>query len=374
MAVEVIQVESASQLDRFIEYPNQLYKDDPNYVVPLKSERKAFFDFKRNPFYRTARVKLYLAHRDRAIVGRIAICINFAHNEHHAEECGFFGFFDCIDDYEVAAKMLKVAMIELKRDGATTMRGPVNFSTNHECGFLVEGFDGPPVVMMPYNYPYIPRLAEKFGLRKAMDLLAYKMTKDSPFPDRLTRLVDRVKSRSGVALRPINMKDFQREVQLVRQVYNEAWESNWGFVPMTEAEFNHMARDLKQVIEPELVLVAEHEGRPVAFAMAVPDINQALIHLNGRLFPFGIVKLLWHTKIRNKVDGFRVITMGVVPEFQKRGIDAWMYYTLYRRGIELGYTWAEFSWILETNDMMRRAAEELGARVHRRYRIVEMPI
>lgn len=374
MAVEVIQVESATQLDRFIEYPNRLYKDDPNYVVPLKSERKAFFDFKRNPFYRTAKVKLYLAYRDGAIAGRIAICVNYAHNEHHAEKCGFFGFFDCEDDYEVAAKMLKVAMIELKREGSNIMRGPTNFSTNHECGFLVEGFDGPPVVMMPYNYPYIPRLAEKFGLRKAIDLLAYKMTKDRPFPQRLTKLVERVKSRSGINLRPINMKDFEHEVQSVRQVYNEAWETNWGFVPMTDGEFSHMAKDLKQVIEPELVLIAEHEGRPVAFAMAVPDINQALIHLNGRLFPLGIIKLLWHTKIRNKIDGFRVVTMGVVPEFQKRAIDAWMYYTLYERGVELGYTWAEFSWILETNDMMRKAAEQLGAAMYRRYRIVEMPI
>ncbi|MFH1685955.1 MAG: GNAT family N-acetyltransferase [bacterium] len=372
--IDIVQVESRSQLNQFIAYPNRLYKGDPHYVAPLTMERKAFFGFDKNPFYKTARVKLFLAFENRRIAGRIATCVNFTHNECHSEKTGFFGFFDCEDNYDVASKLLKVAMIELKREGMEKMRGPANFSTNHECGFLVDGFDMPPMVMMTYNRPYLPRLAEKFGLKKGMDLLAYRMTSKQSFPERITKMVDRVRTRSGVTIRPINMRNFRSEVAEIRQIYNQAWENNWGFVPMTEEEFKHMAKDLKQVVDPELVLIAEHEGKPVAFAMAIPDINQALIKLNGKLLPFGMLKLLWHTKIRNKVNSFRVVTLGVIPEYQKRGIDAWLYWTLYHRGTEIGYTWAEFSWILESNELMRRGLEQLGSEIYKRYRLVEMPI
>lgn len=372
--IDIVEVESRSQLNRFIDYPNRLYKDDPNYVAPLTMERKTFFDTDKNPFYKTARVKLFLALKNQQVCGRIATCVNFTHNEYHSEQTGFFGFFDCEDDHDVAAKLLKVAMIELKREGMEKMRGPASFSTNHECGFLVDGFDSPPMVMMTYNRPYLPRLAEKFGLKKSMDLLAYRMSSRQTFPERITKLVDRVRTRSGITLRPINMRNFQSEAESIRKIYNQAWQHNWGFVPMSEAEFNHMAKDLKQIVRPELLLIAEHEKEPVGFAMAIPDINQALIRLNGKLLPLGICKLLWHTKVRNKIDSFRVVTLGLTPDFQKRGIDAWMYWTLYHRGTELGYQWAEFSWILETNELMRRALEQLGSEVYKRYRIVEMPI
>ncbi len=212
--IEVKEVESSSQLQKFIEYPNKLYKDDPNYVAPLTMERKEFFDTKKNPFYKFAKVKLFLAYDGNKIVGRIATCINYSHNEYHEENIGSFGFFDCPDDFEIASTLLKVAMITLKKEGAEKMRGPLNFSTNHECGFLVDGFDSPPVVMMTYNQPYLPKLAEKFGLKKVMDLLALRLTKDDPMPPRILAVAQKLQKRNNITIRSLNMKKFDEEIKI----------------------------------------------------------------------------------------------------------------------------------------------------------------
>ncbi|MGD8922937.1 MAG: N-acetyltransferase, partial [Candidatus Zixiibacteriota bacterium] len=345
--VEVVEVESRGQKKQFIKYPYRLYKDDPNYVPPLLVERYEFFDKKRNPFYRGAKTRLFLAMRDGEVCGRIATCINYKHNQYHEERTGFFGFFDTPDDYEIASKLLKVAMITLKTDGMDRMRGPMNFSTNHEIGFLVEGFDSPPVVMMTYNRPYQPKFAERFGLKKVMDLLAYKISEENPISERVITLVEKLRRRGNITIRKINMKDFDNEVRRIREIYNAAWSMNWGFVPMDEAEFFYLAKDLKQIVDPDFVLIAEHEGKPVAFSLSLPNINQALIRLNGRLFPFGLLKLLWHTKIFSKINSVRIITMGVIPEYQKRGIDMMMYIETFTTGVGKGY-WGEISWVLET--------------------------
>lgn len=372
--VEIVPVESTAQLNQFIKYPNKLYADDPNYVAPLISERKEFFDFKSNPFYRNAKVQLFLAMDGKTVTGRIATCINYTHNEFHGDQTGFFGFFDCPDDYDIAHPMLKVAMITLKKEGMDRMRGPMNFSTNHECGFLVEGFDSPPCIMMPYNQPYLPRLAERFGLKKVMDLLAYVSPPGYSMSERYERILKRKLEKAEVTVRPINMAKFDDEVRTINDIYTQAWESNWGFVPMPEDEFFHMARQMKQIVDPDLILIAEHRGRPVAFSMALPDINRALIHLNGRLLPFGIFKLLWHTKIRNKINKCRILTLGVIPEFRNRGIDGMLYVETYNRGPVNGYDYGEASWILETNERMRNALEAMGFVPDKRYRIVEMPL
>ncbi len=372
--IEVVEVESSSQLRKFITYPNRLYRGDPNYVAPLISERKEFFDRQKNPFFKKASVKMYLAERDGDVVGRIATCINYTHNEYHEEQVGFFGFFDCPDDYEIGSTLLKVAMIELKRAGMEKMRGPMNFSTNHECGFLVEGFDLPPAVMMTYNKPYLPKLAEKFGLKKVMDLLGYIITKEDPIPDRIQNVVDKLADRSQVKLRTLRLSEFDQEVDRINYIYNQAWQYNWGFVPMDRKEFDYTANNLRQIVDPDLVFIAEHDGQPVGFSLALPDINHALIHLNGRLFPLGLMKLLWHTKIKNKVKGIRMITFGVIPQFQKRGIDSIMYVATYKRAVAKGYTYAELSWMLETNELMVRAAEQMGGKLFKKYRIVELPL
>ncbi len=372
--VDVVEVESAAQLKAFIAYPNRLYAGDDNYVTPLLMERKAFFDPNTNPFYRVARVKMFLAMREGEVVGRIATCINYRHNEYHQEQTGFFGFFDTPNNYEIAGKLLKVAMITLKKAGMERMRGPMNFSTNHECGFLIEGDDSPPVVMMTYNYLYQVKLAEKFGLKKAMDLIAYKITSESGVPERLQRIADKNRERNRITVRTLNMSDYENELARAHKIYNSGWAKNWGFVPMDDEEFSFMAKDLKQIIDPDIICIAEYQGEAIGFSLAVPDINQALIHLKGRLFPFGLLRLLWHTKIRNKINGARMVIFGVVPEFQKRGVDSMLFVETFNRGVAKGYNWAELSWILETNELMNRGAIQMGAVPYKRYRIVEMPL
>ena len=372
--IDVVEIESSSQLKKFIKYPHKLYKDDPNYVTPLITERLEFFDKKKNPFYQTANSREYLAYRDGQIVGRIGTCINYAHNEHHLEKAGFFGFFDCPDDYEIASMLLRVAMINLKKDGVEKMIGPVSYSTNHECGFLVDGFDSPPKVMMTYNQPYLPKLCEKFGFKKAMDLFAYRITKEMPVPERIDKIVDKILKRVGATVRNVNMSRFDDEISSIHQIYNSAWEDNWGFVPMTKAEFFHTGKNLKQIIDPRAALIIEVDKKPIAFVLALPDINQALIKLKGKLLPLGLLKLLWHTKVRNKVNSLRVITLGVVPEFRGRGLDMVLYALIYRSGEKAGYQWAEMSWILETNQQMNSAIGRMGAELYKTYRILEMKI
>jgi hypothetical protein len=372
--IEIIEVENSRQLNEFIMFPFRLYKDEPNWVPPLISERKEFFDKNKNPFYRGARTKLFLAAKDGETVGRIATCVNFFHNEFHMEKVGFFGFFEAIDDFEVASKLFKVAMITLKSEGMEKMRGPMNFSTNHEIGFLIEGFDKPPTVMNPYNKPYLPKLAEKFGLKKVMDLHGYLVHKENPLSERQIALVKKIKERNKIKIRTVDLSRFDEEVKLINGIYNQAWEKNWGFVPMPEDEFYYMSRMLKDIIDPELALIAFVDNEPAGFSLAVPDINQVLIRMNGHLFPTGIFKFLWHTKIRRKITGFRMLTMGVIPRFQKRGIDNIFYVDTATRGIEKGYEWAELSWILEINELMCRAAENMSGKLYKKYRIVEMPI
>jgi GNAT superfamily N-acetyltransferase len=372
--VNVVEVESSAQLKEFILYPNRLYAGDPNYVTPLYVERKEFFDFKKNPFYRTARTQLFLAMRGEEVVGRIATCISYRHNDYHDERTGFFGFFDTPDDEEISRKLLKVAMIELKKAGMDRMRGPMNFSTNQECGFLVEGFDSPPMIMMTYNAPYQVKLAEKFGLRKVMDLLAYKLPTDLGLSDRIKRVVEYRRERSKVQIRPLDVGNFEREVRMIREVYNQAWAKNWGFIPMDDAEFDHLAKNLKQIMDPRIVCVAEHDGRPVGFSLAIPNVNQVLIRLDGSLFPLGLLKLLWHTKVSNKINQCRLITFGVIPEYRKLGVDMMLYAETLQRGFENGYVWGELSWILETNELMRHGVEQMQAFVYKRYRVMEMPL
>lgn len=372
--INVIEVDSSKLLHKFITLPFKLYNNEPNWVPPLLAERREFFNKKKNPFYRGARTKLFLAMKDDKPVGRIATCVNYNHNQFHEENVGFFGFFESVDDYEVASKLFKVAMITLKAEGMEKMRGPANFSTNHEVGFLVEGFDRPPTVMNSYNKPYLPKLAERFGLKKVMDLNAYLITRDVPIPERHLKVVQRIKERNRIKIRSVNLSRYDQEIKVIHHIYNNAWSKNWGFVPMPEDEFMHVGKSLKEIADPELLLIAEVDGEPAGFSVSIPDINQVLINLNGRLFPTGIFKLLWNMKIRKKITGVRVMIMGVDHKYRRRGIDNVFYVETYQRGIKKGYHWADLSWILESNDLMCRAAESMGAKLHKKYRMVEMPI
>jgi GNAT superfamily N-acetyltransferase len=361
-------------LKEFIKFPWQVYKGDHNWVPPLIVERKDFLDREKNPFFKHAEVEFFLAKNNGKIVGRIAGIVNHNHNEFHQEKAGFFGFFECIKDYDVAKALLDTVREWLQDKGMEIMRGPANFSSNEEWGFLLEGFGSPPVIMMSYNPPYYLEFMERYGMVKAKDIYAYFIDESLPTPERVVRIAENIKKKVGIKIRNVDLKDFGNEVQRIKEIYNSAWSKNWGFVPMTEEEFDRVAKDLKQIVDPHMVFIAEVKGKPSGFSLALPDFNQVLAKLKGRLFPFGIFKLLWHTKVRNNIDGVRIITMGVIPEYQKRGIDTVFYAQTYNVGIKRGYKWAEMSWVLEDNVLMNRMLELLGAKLYKKYRIYETRI
>lgn len=365
--LRVERVESRADLRAFLRLPWHIYRDDPHWVPPLLVEQRRLLDRHKHPFHRHAEVDYFLARRGARVVGRIAAIVNHRHIEFHQEPVGFFGFFECTDDPAAANALLSTAEEWLRARAMQAMRGPMNFSTNEECGLLVDGFDTAPMIMMTHNPPYYERLLEGAGLRRAKEMYAYLLA-DIREPDRLMRGVTRLAERSPALVRPIRMKELKREIERVREVYNSAWERNWGFVPMTEAEFDDMARQMKQIVDPELCLIAEVDGEPVGFALALPDFNQAIRHTDGRLLPFGIVKLLWHAR---RIDQVRVITLGVKPEYRRHGLDAMMMLRQYRRALELGYRRSEASWILEDNLPMRRILERLGWDIYKTYRIYE---
>jgi len=369
---QVCVTEAAGFFDRraFLRLPWAIYKGDSNWVPPLLMQVRQSLNTRSNPFYKRARIKLFLATKNGRPAGRIAAIINDAHNEFHGEKAGFFGFFECIDDQPVADALLSAAGQWLSRQGMAVLRGPNSPSTNHECALLVDGFEHPPMVMMPYNPPYYARLLEDFGLKKAKDIHAYELIADL-FAPKLYKLADRVAKRPKLKVRPLNAEDFPGELDLIRKIYNRAWEKNWGFVPMNDEEFEHLARHMKQILDPSLVLIGFVDGDPAAFSVSLPNINEALRKINGRLFPFGFIKLLRGMK---KIRTARNLLLGVVPQYRKLGIDILMYVRTIEAARRAGYTRGELSWILEDNLDMRRVLEKIGAVVYKTYRFYEMPI
>jgi GNAT superfamily N-acetyltransferase len=386
-------VENQQDLMKFIRFPWRVYRDDPYWVPPLISERKAFLNPHQNPFFEHAEVELFLAQRacpepsrrDGETVGTIAAMINDNHNDFHEEKAGFFGLFEVIEDYAVAEGLLVTARSWVKAKGMDVIRGPMNLSINDECGLLVDGFDSSPVVMMTYNPRYYVDFFERFGLGKAKDLYAYLLSTDifnrevSNLPPKFLRVAEAARKRAGVRVRRVNMRDFDAEVEKAKAIYNSAWEKNWGAVPMTDAEFNHLAQGLRKFLDPDLLLVAETSEvsqtsevyRPVGVFVGLPDVNQPLLHVNGRLFPFGWIKYLWY---RRKIDTFRAVIMGVIEEYREKGIDALMYVEAAKAAFRKGYRWCEMSWILEDNVMMNRILQRLGGEVYKTYRIYELRI
>ncbi len=367
-------VETKKDLLDFIKLPWKIYKDYKNWVPPLISEKKAFFNPQVNPFYRHAEVILFLAEKNGEIAGRIAGIVNHKHIETHQEKAGFFGFFEVTEDFEVAKELLDQVKNWLKSKGMEIMRGPMNFSVNDEIGFLLEGFDSPPVFMMSYNPKYYLEFMERYGMVKAKDLYAFYMDKSNRPPERFIRIAEKIRKRENIVVRKLNLKDFDTEIKKIKKIYNLAWSKNWGAIPMTDEEFEHLARDFKKIVDPDLVFIAEVDGEPAGFSMALPDINQLLIKLNGRLFPLGIFKLLWFTKFHKVIDGLRLLTMGVIHKYQKRGIDTVFYIDTYTNGVKKGYKWAEMSWNLEDNFLINHALETFGAKLYKKYRIYEMKI
>jgi len=371
LAIEVVAISGKNGLNEFVKLPWSIYLNDPQWVPQLQIATKELLDRAKHPFYQNAEAEFFIARRGGRPVGRIAAIIDRNHNKFHDEKAGFFGFFESVDEQEVANALIGTARKWVTERGAEFLRGPVNPSTNYECGLLVQGFESSPMVMMTYNPRYYPQLIERAGLSKVKDLYAFVNTADGVDLDKISRVADRALKRHGVTVRPINLKDFQGEVSRIWDVYNAAWEKNWGFVPMTKEEFFLMGKEMKQVLKPEMVLVGEAKGRMIGFALALPDVNVAIKPANGRLLPTGLLKILYYQR---KIRAVRVIALGVVEEFRASGVAAAFYAALVRNARKLGYDQeCEMSWILEDNVLMTRSLELMGARRSKTYRLYQSP-
>ncbi|MCB0519815.1 MAG: GNAT family N-acetyltransferase [Lewinellaceae bacterium] len=371
MKIEITEANGSKQKRRFIDFPHDLYEGDPNYVPEIYIGQKELLDEKKNPFFQHSKAQLYLAIRDGKVVGRIAAIRNNEYNRYANANVGYFGFFDVVEDYEVAKQLFDTACAWAKKEGLDAVLGPTNFSTNDTAALLVEGFDRPPVIMMTYNKPYYKDFLERYGFVKKMDMLAYFTNEEmvNMKSVRLAQMIEERLAKKGITFRPANMKKFREEIKKVSEVYKAAWDKNWGFVPPTDEEFKHMADEMKMVIDPEFALLAEHEGRLVAFALAVPDINVITRTIKkGRLLPTGIFKLLFQKK---KIKRLRIILLGVREEYRKMGIEGVFYARIISRGIEKGFNEAEASWILDNNEMMKKGVEGVNMVPYKRYRIYE---
>jgi len=367
--LEIFPVANPRDLRQFIRLPWKIYRNDPYWVPPLLLEMKTLLNREKHPFFQHSSAEFFLARRDGELVGRIAAIQNNNHNNYHGERTAFFGFFESVNEKEVAAALLEQAASWARSRGLVQLRGPMNYSTNETLGLLVEGFDSSPCLMMTHNPPYYQELIESAGFEKAMDLYAWWLLTERGLNPKIVRVGEKVLKDQGIQVRTINMKKFREEVKIIKEIYNDAWSTNWGFVPMTDAEFEHMAKDLKTIVDPRVLLIAEKDGEPLAFLLALPDFNQALKKVNGRLFPFGLAKLIYYGR---QVRQVRVLALGIVKKVQNwNGFGAALYYESFRRGVAAGYRSCEFSWTIESNDLINRSMQLFGAEIYKRYRIYQ---
>ncbi len=380
MSLEIERVETKKQLKEFIKVAWDVYKDDPNWVPWLFFERLEFFDKNKNPFFEHAEADYFIARRDGKAVGSIAGVLNHRHNEVHEENVAHFGIFEVQKDPEAAAALLETASDWARDRGMDRILGPANFSSTMEWGLLVDGFDSPPVILMTYNPPYYIDYIEAAGFTKAMDLYAwnnniFERMKPGGLPDKLLRVVNKVPERYGLTIRTVNMKDWDKEVARIKKIYNSAWEKNWGFVPLTSAEFDMIESDLKPIIDPAVVFIVEKDGEAVGFSLSLPDVNQILHKL--RPGPSVLSSYIAAGRMilsKRKVDRLRVFALGVLEEYRGKGVDALMYYETGKAAEAQGYEWAEMSWILETNEDMNRPIKLFESELYKRYRVYEKPL
>jgi GNAT superfamily N-acetyltransferase len=368
------QVSNKHQMKLFIDFPHDLYSNDPLYVPELFIAQRDLLTPGKHPFHEHSQIQLFLAFRDNKVVGRIAAINNRNHNAFNGTNDGFFGFFECIPDVTVSDALFNTAAEWLKKQGLSTIIGPVNFSTNETCGLLVEGFDSAPVLMMPYNRPYYIELIKAAEMKDNVTLIAWQVTADAveDKPLRMMQLLENRLAQRNIVVRKINLKKFDEEVVKIREVYNKAWDKNLGFVPMTDNEFAYLAKDLKMILDPDFCIVAEKDGQAIGFALCVPDLNQVLIKIRkGRLLPTGIFKLLLG---KSKIKGVRVLALGVLEPFRKLGVEAVFYGQIIRDCRKKGINVAEASWILEHNDLMNSAIQAVNGVPYKRYRIYEKAI
>jgi hypothetical protein len=376
VGVEIEPVKTREQWREFHRLPYRIYADDTNWVPPLLLERKLHFSVRHNPFFQHAEGEFWLARKGGRTVGRVSAQIDRLHLDQHAEACGHFGALEAINDSDVFARLLNTAERWLRQRGVTRAVGPLTFSLWGEPGLLVEGFDRPPSVMMGHAWAYYATHIESAGYEKVQDLLAYEYTRDMTFPPAAVRILDRAMATGQIIVRPIRKgrRCAESEIALLREILNDAWSDNWGFVPMTAAEMADIASVLKLLVQPKDIAIAEYQGRAVAFTAVIPNVNEAIRDLGGRLAPWGWAKLLWRLKVRG-VKTVRMPLMGVRREFQASALGAAFALATIRAtrdyNAEKGAHMGELSWILESNRRARHIVELVGARPYKRYRIYE---
>lgn len=367
--LKIIPVRQTQDLNEFIGLPFTLYKGNPFYIPELKSDTKHLLT--GDPFWQHSKKELFIAKRDGVTVGRIAAIINDEHNKHWKDKVGFFGFFECENNQETATALIQSAATWLKQYGRETMRGPMNPSTNHTCGMLLDNFDKEPVIMMPYNPQYYNNLMEGAGLAKIKDLVAFDRTDKNDFSPRMKKIMDRILKNPEIKIRHINMKDFDNEVEIVRQIYNASWADNWGHVPITEAEIQDTAKQLKMIVKPELTCMIEVNGQVAGFSIAIPNMNRVLKVLHGGLNPLKLIPALlkWRS-----IHDCRMIMLGVHPDHRNRGIELLLVRHVVVNGVNRGWNKAELSWLLEDNKGIISVVEEAGCYRTKNYRVYEKPL
>jgi GNAT superfamily N-acetyltransferase len=368
--VVVKPVKSWRDRRRFLDFAWTLYRDDPNWMPPIRMNQKELLGYRRHAFYDNAEGQTFLAWRGNEVVGRVQAIANREHNRRYQDKRGFFGFFESIDDQAVANALFDTARDWLAARGLTSIRGPANPSMNYECGLLVEGFDTPPTFMMTYNPPYYARLIETYGFRKAHDLLAYIGYKDQlpKIQERLGGLADQAQARCNAVIRPVSRKNFRADVDSFVDLYNRSLDVNWSFVPLPENEMRTLADGLRHLIIPDLAMIAEVDGKAQGAIVGLPDYNPRVKAINGRLFPFGIFKLLSKKRDFKRI---RVLSINVVHEYQRWGLGLVLMRGLTPKAMEMGIEEAEFSWVDEDNDMARLGLEKGGAVVYKTYRMFD---
>ncbi len=364
--MQIIEVKTPKDLDRFIDLPYSLYRGCPHYVPQLRKEMRDHFS-RKNPFFRHASVKYFMAETGGRIVGRVCSIVNHRHIDFQKEEAGFFGFFDSENNADVAGALLDTVSERLRAGGMKVMRGPMNFSTNDECGFLIEGYDQDPMIMTVYNPPYYNDLMQQCGMEKAKDLYAYIHEVQEGLPEKALR-VAAIAEKRGIVVRPVSKKRFDQEMLVFREVYNDAWEMNWGFIPLTDEELFYLGDRLRQIVVPDLTMIAMDNGTPVGFLGMVPDFNVVLKKMRGSINPLTVMKALYYSR---KIRDLRLLLLGTKKQYRSRGVDALLIREAFRGIRKGGYQRVEFSWILEDNIPVQRIVEMAGGRLYKKYRIYE---
>lgn len=375
MTIQIVPVETDLQLRTFIRFPKQIYRNDPCWVSPLEFERRQFLNPKKNPFFEHGEVELFLAFNNGQPVGRISAQTHHGHLKKYQDACGFFGFFEVVNEGDICVALVEAAQGWLVQRGMKKIRGPFNLTMyDNETGILMEGFDTPPVMMMGHNPRYYPSLLEKVGFQKVKDIFAWHYLLGD-IPEVALQLAEATRQYPGLSLRSINMKNFEEEIRLMMNIYNEAWAQNWGFVPATESEIQYVAKMLKPIVDPEMVFFAYVNDDPAAFSVCLPNINEAIRDLDGKLFPFGWAKLLW--RLKRGLSSIRLPLMGIRKPYrgtQVGVLSALMNVEMHQRGIKRGYKTAELSWTLEENEKVNKGIELMGGRRYKTYRIYEKEI